>query len=989
MKKELLLLFFLLPFTINAQIPPLGMQTPYNICDDASNDGYAVFDLTSTIPSILGSVDASIHEVHFYPSEIDAQNSTNEIANTASYLNIFPSIQVLGIRIFNTVTSATGFTAMNLIVNPLPTANPAALQFCDTTVLAQYDLPNAASQITANAPGIIVTYHETLVDAQANANPVGPGYIPLINPGTQVLHARVTNPITGCVSFTTLTLNTQNCGPCQPPTNVASSAVTFNSAVLNWTSTGSYAVWDVVALPAGSPPPATNSTGFITISSNPFTITGLTQNTSYDIYVRTVCFASLVTDWSGLTTFTTQALPPICGGNFTDQGGNTANYPNNSNFTTTICPNNPDEAVTVTFTSFNTEINFDALYVFDGNSASSSQIVSGNPAANVPGGLPGGYWGTTIPGPFTSTSQNGCLTFVFRSDTTNTLEGWIANVNCSPNICDVPTNITVANITNTSAIVNWNNSSGATTWEILTVPQGSPDPTAESAGSYTQTMPYVITDLSLGECYTVYLRSLCSSPSEWSSPVSFCMVNCENNGSCAENLNLIAFVDTNNNGIKDNDETTFNYGSFVYQINNSTTIQYGSSNSGSYQIYDSNPNNSYDISFSLNSTLTSYYTSSVSYNNVTLPTGSGANTLYFPVVNILPHVDARVSLINSGQPRPGFTYTVSILYQNYGSQTIPNGTLNFIKDPNLTITYVSEAGVIPTANGFSFDFTNLGPFQSRSLYVTFLVPTIPTVALGDLITNTSSIQINSDIDLTNNTAQLTQTIVGSYDPNDKIESHGGKILHADFTANDYLYYTIQFENTGTASAEFVRVEDLLDAKLDKNTFEMISASHNVNTKREDNQLTWHFYNINLPPTVTDPIGSHGYVYFKIKPRIGYAIGDIIPNNASIFFDYNPAIVTATFNSEFVQFLGTTTFNTGTVSLFPNPASTYFSITNSNTSGKISSIAIYDSIGKKLFTAKNILQTNINIDVSNFAKGIYLVEITSDTNQKLTKKLMVQ
>ena len=95
-----------------------------------------------------------------------------------------------------------------------------------------------------------------------------------------------------------------------------------------------------------------------------------------------------------------------CGGTFTDPAGATVNYTNNSDYTVTICPSNPGEYVTVTFTSFQTEINYDALYVFNGNSIASSQIPSANGAANVPGGLAGGFWGTTLPGPFTSTSPD-------------------------------------------------------------------------------------------------------------------------------------------------------------------------------------------------------------------------------------------------------------------------------------------------------------------------------------------------------------------------------------------------------------------------------------------------------------------------------------------------------------------------------------------------------------------------------------------------------
>src|SRR5690606_13021298 len=122
----------------------------------------------------------------------------------------------------------------------------------------------------------------------------------------------------------------------------------------------------------------------------------------------------------------------VCGGQFVDEGG-LSNYPNNSNSIVTICPENPGDIVTVTFTNFETEANWDGLYVFDGNSIDAPQIASTNGPGNGPlNALAGAFWGTAIPGPFEATSANGCLTFWFRSDGGGNRPGWIANVTCAP-----------------------------------------------------------------------------------------------------------------------------------------------------------------------------------------------------------------------------------------------------------------------------------------------------------------------------------------------------------------------------------------------------------------------------------------------------------------------------------------------------------------------------------------------------------------------------
>jgi len=123
--------------------------------------------------------------------------------------------------------------------------------------------------------------------------------------------------------------------------------------------------------------------------------------------------------------------PPSCGGIFTDTGGPGGNYENNADEVWTISPDVSGDAVTVIFTSFDVESGWDALYVFDGPDTSSPLISSGNPPTNT--GFPaGGFYGTTNPGPFSSTHPSGALTFRFLSDGSVARAGWIADIVCLP-----------------------------------------------------------------------------------------------------------------------------------------------------------------------------------------------------------------------------------------------------------------------------------------------------------------------------------------------------------------------------------------------------------------------------------------------------------------------------------------------------------------------------------------------------------------------------
>lgn len=316
---------------------------------------------------------------------------------------------------------------------------------------------------------------------------------------------------------------------CPEPTLLTSSAVLSTSATVSWTNGGSETAWQVLALPCGSPAPTAGSTGFIDVTGNPYTLTGLSPTTCYDIYVRSVCSPTDSSPWTGPASFTTQVAPPVCGGTFTDPGGAGADYAPSTDSTVTICPVNPGDVVTVTFNSFETEANWDALYVFDGNSIGATQIASTNPAANVPGGLAGGYWGTAIPGPFTSSSADGCLTFRFRSDTSVQDPGWVANVTCGPPpTCRRPTAVTTSTVTSNSVIIDWvqptnPDNSVASAWQVLALPCGSPAPAADATGfvDVTTPSPYTLTGLSSSTCYDIYIRAVCnpSDSSIWSGPL--------------------------------------------------------------------------------------------------------------------------------------------------------------------------------------------------------------------------------------------------------------------------------------------------------------------------------------------------------------------------------------------------------------------------------------------------------------------------------------
>lgn len=446
-----------------------------------------------------------------------------------------------------------------------------------------------------------------------------------------------------------------------------------------------------------------------------------------------------------------------------------------------------------------------------------------------------------------------------------------------------------------------------------------------------------------------------------------------------------AFLDANNNGTKDSGEINFPLGKFTYEKNDNGVVHNVIAPTGMFSIYDNVPTNSYDVSYVVNPSYAAMYNVNPSqFLNLT-PTGAGMTTYYFPVTSVQNYNDIGVAVVPFNAPRPGFNYINRIVYTNLGNQTIASGTVTFTKPAAVAIVSTNPA-TTSTPTGFTYNFTNLLPFEVRIIDVIMAVPTIPTVNAGDyLVSQASIVPTTGDIVPENNSNTLSQMVINAYDPNDKMESRGPQILHSSFTSNDYLYYTIRFENTGNASAINIRINDMLNSKLDETTLTMISSSHTYELDRVGRELNWKFNNIQLPVSVANTTIGKGYITFKIKPKPGYAVGDIIPNAASIYFDYNPAIITNTFTTEFVAALSAASFENEEFAIYPNPTNGIFTI-QSQSNDSISEVKLYDLLGNQILVKKPTL-SSVELDLTSYADGVYIVEVTSSQAIKTIKKVI--
>lgn len=447
---------------------------------------------------------------------------------------------------------------------------------------------------------------------------------------------------------------------------------------------------------------------------------------------------------------------------------------------------------------------------------------------------------------------------------------------------------------------------------------------------------------------------------------------------------LDAFLDSNGNGLREDGEVSFPFGNFSYSSTTYGTDNFISSE-GQPWIWAPYPDDLFDFDFTIFDSHSDLYTvTTPSYTDV--PIIGFTTDILFAVQPITPFTDLGVSIVPLNDPMPGFTYHQKIIVTNYGTQP-SSGTLHFEKDAALPQPLVTDEAAQFTPDGFTLDFATIPPFGRFETTVDFAVPVIPTVELGQMLASSVSITNLEDVLESNNVFSMQEEIVGSYDPNDKAEAHGGRILIDEFTADDQLVYTIRFENEGTASATRVVIEDLLDERLDETTFRTLSSSHEFRAQRSGSQIGWDFPGIVLPPSIEGTQIGHGYVQFSVKPKPGYAVGDIIPNQASIYFDYNPAILTPVCNTEFVTTMGLGEFFGKSFAVYPNPASYLLNI--SLKKGTVDKLVLRDVSGKAVLSEKGIGTNLQTLNVSSLESGTYLLEITTSEHEKHHTKVIIK
>ncbi len=360
----------------------------------------------------------------------------------------------------------------------------------------------------------------------------------------------------------------------------------------------------------------------------------------------------------------------------------------------------------------------------------------------------------------------------------------------------------------------------------------------------------------------------------------------------AVNITGTVFIDANCNGTLDSGETP--YLSQQLQSIENTYMAYGES---SFNILIA-PTNTINL---IPQNLPSYFElfAPISLTESELNNSIVIQNVAICVVEEVSNIS--VSVIYYDSPRPGFTTHGAVVITNIGSiESSVDVSLNVTTASAVASINAQNDGII-NENTITWNGISLQAGMSTEVYFSVgILADTDLLGLPLSMTALATTIGTEDINPADNYFEISETIIGAYDPNDKTPSR--EFVNLEELSNEEpidLTYRIRFQNTGTAAAINVMITDLIEEDLDIQSFQMLEATHDYSYVIQGDSITWYFNNIMLPDSASDPEGSIGQVFFRISSMGNHNESTIIENRVSIFFDFNEPIVTNTATTEFI------------------------------------------------------------------------------------------
>ncbi len=363
-----------------------------------------------------------------------------------------------------------------------------------------------------------------------------------------------------------------------------------------------------------------------------------------------------------------------------------------------------------------------------------------------------------------------------------------------------------------------------------------------------------------------------------------------------------------------------------------------------------------------------------------------------------PVYDAAIVFGGCAHLVPGHTSYFPSIVENIGNLPISIIVRQVISD-SLWIDY-AEAYFYGTLDeipiqGIDGDtcswIVDLNPGQKAFFRTWVEIPPNPALVGQTLHSYCEIIPLLQDDNTDNNHFDMNCLVVGSFDPNRKTVNPAGQGAQGLISASvEDFQFLIEFQNTGTAPADNIYIEDTLSSLFNLNSLQIMGASHAYQTEiRLGNLIRFIFPNINLADSLSNEPESHGWIAFKVKRQADATNpGTAFQNTALIYFDYNEPVVTNTTLNTITEdiVLAITQNETAELEVYPNPAVTSVRILLTS---KAKEIRISDIYGRELLRKTGDANLLHQLDIQTLSSGMYLVGATLSNGSTVQKKLIVR
>ncbi len=300
---------------------------------------------------------------------------------------------------------------------------------------------------------------------------------------------------------------------------------------------------------------------------------------------------------------------------------------------------------------------------------------------------------------------------------------------------------------------------------------------------------------------------------------------------------------------------------------------------------------------------------------------------------------------------------------------------------------VAAGSLIPAVSGDTLTYS-IADFGTVNFFNDFnfvlITDTNATITSQVCITVVVSAVQPGDFNSSDDTLTNCFFVRNSLDPNEK-EVYPP--LYVDSIGDHWLTYTIQFQNTGTDTAQNIYILDTLDANLDLSTFHLLAYSHQPFVQILEGGIgRFNFPHINLPDSNTNEPASHGYVQYKIKLKDGLSVGTQVHNTGYIYFDFNSPVVTNTTGNTILSITnpGNNVQDRLKISVYPNPLHEEFTVLLPRFStNKQVTLTLYDTFGQEI---QSYLMTGLTFrfQMHGQSSGIYFLKAVTEKEEVMMK-----